>query len=135
MIILKHGVVAILMLTGTFFAPAASAQQVEADLSADEVKLIRGIYARDQFIRDMSKGVELLSKLNTLASLATPPSPAKLVLQWNSGLLKGWRTANGNLAKIGQATACTELVVAADSSVGAKDFFEKLAEARGCNDL
>lgn len=63
-----------------------------------------------------------------LAALDEP-----LVLQWNKGLIAGWTKANEGLAKIAKFTTCQDIIAySLDSSN--REFFENLADARGCNE-
>ncbi|RWB35802.1 MAG: hypothetical protein EOQ41_03045 [Mesorhizobium sp.] len=126
-------VTAIVVLTLGVSNPACA--ETEYDLTEDGVKLLRRIANKDKYMGEMAKSVDGLAALNTLLSRVAPPGPAKLVLTWNKGIIAGWRSANSNLAKIGQATTCQDLILYLDNDPADKDFFSQLSEARGCNDL
>lgn len=106
----------------------------EITLSEEDAKTAQTIIRKDKMITEMSKdnkikGLEWVTKLAGLAI----QGPAKLTLQWNQALFKGWRKANSGVVTIGKMAICKDLDLArvtADNT----EFFENMYSARGCSE-
>ena len=119
---------------------ASAAQQCPADdcaavtLSADEREILTRIVKRDEYLRKLADAQKGLSALNTVLKIVTP-GPVKLTFAWNQGAIEGWRTANKNLARIGQAVSCEDIVSAQALDKYEACFWDNLWKARGCEAL
>src|SRR5271166_4516246 len=85
------------------------AAQANYSLTKEDVEFLKQLAKKDKFIQDLPKGVTALEGLNKIFSL-TVPGPVSLVLQWNKGLIAGWRKANEGLAKIAKFTVCQDII-------------------------
>jgi len=93
---------------------------------------MRKITKSDEATAKLIRGVDTFADLyKLLDKVAT--GPAKIMIRWNEGLIKGWQKANDGLLKIDRLTTCQDIIVYSMDSKN-REFFEKLAEARGCPD-
>lgn len=115
-------------------SPTAGFADEEYNLTKEEAALVKRILLQDRLLKEMSRTQQGLEGLNRLLSL-TITGPVKIALTWNLTAIKGWRIANDNLARIGKIAICSDLLLQMEESTVNRAFFEKMREARGCNDL
>ncbi|MCK1409538.1 hypothetical protein [Bradyrhizobium sp. 76] len=104
--------------------------QTEYVLDQDDIKFLKDLQGRDEFLRQLansSQGIEILGKILEYGA----EGPAKLLAQWNLGLIKGWRIANSRLEGINKAKVCDD-ITAHFVSTKALLYFDGLYKARGC---
>lgn len=108
-------------------------ENMDLHLTLDEVKILKGVYSKDSFLRELIKSQALLSQLNTILSKSVV-GPVSLVLKWDQALFDGWAKANSNLSKIEHLATCDDLSFPAINDSPNQEFFNKLKVLRECED-
>jgi hypothetical protein len=122
---------AVLALIGaTLAAYPASAE--EYNLSKDDVAFLQQIARQDEFVRSLIESDRGVGALREILAII-PAAPAKLVLQWNQALIRGWRRANNVLDARNKGKICDAITEFTSKTKNAPFFFQ-LYEARGCED-
>lgn len=103
------------------------------DFNEEEVVTLKSIIQRDALLKGLVEAQQGLSALNSILKIVTP-GPAKIVLQWNTGLFIGWAKANSKLGAIIKETICQDLTLAIAENTKNSAFFERLRLVRGCDD-
>jgi hypothetical protein len=102
-------------------------------LSTDEQRTLKLIMNSDQALvvaANANIGLEILNKIISEGAVG----PVKLAVQWNSALIKGWRKANEAMVKIAKPVTCGNINTEIVEDTPAREFWEHLYDARGCND-
>jgi hypothetical protein len=98
--------------------PRASAAPAEVekvfDFDEPERRLLKRIFAADQYMKDMVKAHAFMSSINNVLS-AGAPGPVKLPFKWNN-----------------KDATCVDLLFPIVNQSPNADFFEMMREARGC---
>lgn len=108
-------------------------ENISLEFTADEVKLLQSILKRDALLKSLCDTQKGLEDLNNIVSIVVP-KPAKLILQWNDGLFKGWAKANSHLGAIVKSIICADITLAIAENTKNAAFFERLKSVRGCDD-
>jgi hypothetical protein len=104
--------------------------ETEHVLDEDDVKFLKDLQKRDEFIHQLaasSEGLEILGKVVGFLG----QGPVKLAVQWDEGLIKGWRTANSRLEVINKSMTCNDIAFHF-ATTKALQYFDELYKARGC---
>ena len=110
----------------------AQANPDEITLSEEEVKFVKWLISTDEMTRALTKQGELLDWLNKLIGVV--PGPVQLVQKWNMGTIKSWRLANKKLVELKRKVHCFRIEQEIAGETENRGFFEKLYEARGCQE-
>ncbi|TKB68707.1 MAG: hypothetical protein E8D52_06845 [Nitrospira sp.] len=104
----------------------------EITLSAEEVKFVKWLSTTDEMVKSLTKQGELLDWLNKLIGVV--PGPIGIVQKWNMATIKGWRAANKKLVGLKKQVHCAKIQELLAGGTENTEFFEKLYEARGCEE-
>jgi hypothetical protein len=103
---------------------------MEYSLTKEDVAFLGKVAKKDEFLKKMTTEVSGLNALFTVLSVTTP-GPLKIAVKWNQGAIKGYKTANDRLGRIGRNVICEDIYLHSTDTPN-RDFFTRLAEARGC---
>jgi hypothetical protein len=102
----------------------------EVSLDEQDVAFIQRLAKQDEFIRKLSASAVGSKFIGQIVGW-TVQGPAKLVVQWDQALLKGWVEANKGLALANQYEICQE-ITEHFLETKAVTYFDELYKARGC---
>ena len=103
----------------------------EVNLDADDIQFIKTLNMRDTYIKDMSTMSSGLAELLKLIE-KTSPAPVKIAIKWNQAQIAQWRAINSKLASLNKQKSCQDIELHL-LDTDAKDFFDNLKHARGCD--
>jgi hypothetical protein len=111
---------------------ACPARADEYDLSKGDVAFLQDLARQDEYIRRLGESDKELGPLTQVLTGAAQ-GPTKLVVQWNQGIIGGWRRANTALDAPNKGKICDTITeYTSDTKNG--PFFLNLYQARGCED-
>jgi DNA repair exonuclease SbcCD ATPase subunit len=104
-------------------------------LTEEEAVTLKSILENDRMLQGLGNAGVGLGWINDFLSKYVKGGPAiSIVLKWNDALIKQWRDANTKLASIAKAKNCEDLRFVLIENSKNESFFERLYNARGCDD-
>jgi hypothetical protein len=103
----------------------------EAVLEPDDIAFVQKIAKQDEFIRKLSESAGGADGLARILSVIAA-GPAKLAVQWDQALIRGWRQANKGLDVLNKHAICEEISYHS-LDTKALQYFNDLYRARGCD--
>lgn len=99
-------------------------------LDEDDVAFLQKLASQDEFIRQLAASAIAAEILGRIIH-AVVKGPVKLAVQWNLGLIEGWKRANVALGTINKRQTC-DAITEQMLSTKALRYFDTLYKVRGC---